>query len=110
MTARRARVTDAIALPMKPAAISATCLALSGCAPFAFTTAPGPGPVNVSLIWTNQPTATCRARGPIGGCAELIGKTCIIRAPEPRNFEDHARLEILGHELAHCLGARHEWR
>jgi hypothetical protein len=26
----------------------------------------------------------------------------------PKNFNDNLKLEVLGHELMHCLGARHE--
>lgn len=34
-------------------------------------------------------------------------KTNTIYAVEPENFNDHFRLEILGHEFWHALGAEH---
>lgn len=41
----------------------------------------------------------------IVGCYNPVTKT--IYAAEPRNFNDHYRLEILGHEFWHALGAEH---
>lgn len=37
------------------------------------------------------------------GCAYSHGRSCTIIAYEPRAFDDHRRLETLGHELWHCL-------
>ena len=34
-------------------------------------------------------------------------RTSTIYAPEPKNFNDYERLEILGHEFWHALGAEH---
>ena len=39
------------------------------------------------------------------GCYDPRNNT--IYAPEPRNFNDLERLEILGHEFWHALGADH---
>jgi hypothetical protein len=41
----------------------------------------------------------------IVGCYNPITST--IYAVEPTNFNDHLRLEILGHEFWHALGAQH---
>lgn len=42
------------------------------------------------------------------GCALKHGNQCTIVAYMPRHFEDHRRLETLGHELWHCVaGAKH---
>jgi len=35
-------------------------------------------------------------------------KICEIYAVKPRNFNDLYRLEVLGHEVLHCLGAKHD--
>jgi hypothetical protein len=43
--------------------------------------------------------------GTIVGCYNPATKT--IYAAEPRSFNDHFRLEILGHEFWHALGAEH---
>ena len=42
------------------------------------------------------------------GCAKVAGASCRIVAYEPRGFDDHRRLETLGHELWHCYrGPKH---
>lgn len=42
------------------------------------------------------------------GCAKVHGRACTIVAFEPRGFDDHRRLETLGHELWHCVrGPKH---
>lgn len=51
----------------------------------------------------NQPVADDGSM--IVGCYNPVTKT--IYAAEPRNFNDHYRLEILGHEFWHALGALH---
>lgn len=43
--------------------------------------------------------------GKIVGCFDP--KVNTIYAVEPKNFNDAVRLEILGHEFWHALGARH---
>ena len=43
--------------------------------------------------------------GIIVGCYEPQSQT--IFAVEPKNFDDSTRLEILGHEFWHALGASH---
>ena len=44
----------------------------------------------------------------IQGCAKLSGAHCTIVARRPKSFDDHRRLETLGHELWHCFtGAAH---
>lgn len=44
-------------------------------------------------------------RGMIVGCYHRLTST--IYAVEPKNFNDHEKLEILGHEFWHALGAEH---
>lgn len=39
------------------------------------------------------------------GCFDPSNNTLYV--PEPRNFNDYERLEILGHEFWHALGAEH---
>lgn len=42
------------------------------------------------------------------GCAKSHGSSCTIVGYEPRSFDDHRRLETLGHELWHCIkGPKH---
>lgn len=50
----------------------------------------------------NQPIPT---DGVIVGCYDP--STMTIYAVEPKNFNDRYRLEILGHEFWHALGATH---
>ena len=33
---------------------------------------------------------------------------CEVYAVQPRDFNDSARLETFGHEVLHCLGAKHD--
>lgn len=40
------------------------------------------------------------------GCAFVYGTSCIIYTMKPKTF-DSPRLQTLGHELYHCLGADH---
>lgn len=50
-------------------------------------------------------------KGNFYGCAIVFANSeksiCIIHAIEPNNFNDLVKLQILGHEFWHCLGARH---
>jgi len=42
------------------------------------------------------------------GCAKSHGRSCTLVGYEPRAFDDHRRLETLGHELLHCIkGPKH---
>lgn len=46
------------------------------------------------------------------GCAVWTLKafgtaSCVIWIQKPRDFNDHFRLEVLGHEIFHCAGADH---
>jgi hypothetical protein len=41
------------------------------------------------------------------GCARDNG-VCDVWVQQPKDFNDVARLAVLGHEILHCLGARHE--
>lgn len=85
-------------------------LLASGCAgPFAYTQLPESGHVWLDVEWNNSPQKDCNARSPVGGCAYPAPGACTIYVPKPRSFEDHERLELVGHEVVHCLGARHEW-
>lgn len=46
------------------------------------------------------------------GCARLDSSIdppiCRVTLQEPADFNDEARLAVLGHEVWHCLGAQHE--
>ena len=42
------------------------------------------------------------------GCALVRNKSCTIVAFQPRGYDDHRRVETLGHELMHCFdGPKH---
>lgn len=68
---------------------------------------------NVRVIWLSpiEVNDTCWEfsqkvpDGVILGC--YVPATNTIYAPEPRSFNDHKRLETLGHEYWHALGAEH---
>ena len=42
------------------------------------------------------------------GCAAVAGKHALIFALPPRHWYDNDRWAVLGHELGHAFGARHE--
>lgn len=41
------------------------------------------------------------------GCAINIDGICLIRATKPKDFNDKGPLQVLGHELLHCLYWKH---
>lgn len=45
---------------------------------------------------------------PLDGCAVLRAGTCTIHVAAPRSWRDRAAMVRLGHEIAHCTGARHQ--
>lgn len=68
--------------------------------------------VTVTLVWLPDFPAVhamcsflMEANSMIVGCFD--SRTNTIYAVEPQNFNDHFRLEILGHEFWHALGAEH---
>lgn len=68
--------------------------------------------VTVNIVWLpsfQAVNALCgflmEKQGTIVGCFDP--KTQTIYAVEPENFNDHFKLEILGHEFWHALGAQH---
>lgn len=70
--------------------------------------------ITVNIVWLpnfNAVNAICsflmrlKDDGLIVGCYDPSTQT--IYAVEPRNFDDKLRLEILGHEFWHALGAEH---
>ena len=71
--------------------------------------------VTVNIVWLpsfRAVTAFCEYldhqshdRGQILGCFDP--RTNTIYAVEPANFNDTLRLEVLGHEFWHALGAMH---
>jgi hypothetical protein len=47
----------------------------------------------------------------VNGCARSKPDNiaiCEVYVVQPRDFNDSSRLEVLGHEVLHCLGARHD--
>lgn len=42
------------------------------------------------------------------GCAVLNGQNCLIIALPPTDWADADRMIVLGHELWHCTGKRHD--
>ena len=81
---------------------------LAGCATIGtpFATPPDHGSIFLTVVWADE--ATIRAHCPRGtvACATMR-PPWIIYAPQPRDWDDHARIEDLGHELLHALGATH---
>ncbi len=70
--------------------------------------------IAITVRWTDarDVDAVCKAAGATDGerfeaCAASGATTCTIYAAQPRNFEDRAALQALGHEAWHCFGARH---
>ncbi|HEY4530141.1 MAG TPA: hypothetical protein VIG97_07415 [Luteimonas sp.] len=68
--------------------------------------------VTVEWVAARDVDAVCKAAGAADGerfeaCAASGPTTCTIYAVQPRNFEDRAALQALGHEAWHCFGARH---
>lgn len=41
------------------------------------------------------------------GCTVFVGGGCRMHVIAPRSARDYGRHETMGHELAHCFGARH---
>lgn len=40
------------------------------------------------------------------GCVAISGNSCEVIAPMPKDYLDHHRLEIIGHELWHCFNGK----
>jgi hypothetical protein len=73
--------------------------------------------VTIQVVWLDEPSKYCALRNgtpPANhqylGCSAIVGngKVCEVVMAHPKNFNDNLKLEVLGHELMHCLGARHE--
>jgi hypothetical protein len=68
----------------------------------------------VTVTWAkNNADATriCEYKGlshRANGCAFGDVGNCHIVAIQPDNFLDKQALEVMGHELWHCLGAKHD--
>lgn len=72
----------------------------------------------IQVIWGNPADVdnVCRSYGLTGdgefnGCARSKpgnAAVCEIYTTEPRNFEDTKALQVLGHEVYHCLGGTHK--
>jgi hypothetical protein len=68
--------------------------------------------VVVTVVWVDptKPRQGCLKPG-LDGCASIGTKEkpfSIIYAVRPRNFSDTERLSVLGEELLHALGAKHD--
>lgn len=72
---------------------------------------------SVEMHWMSAGAVSdaCHQMGVVGhdslnGCARSKpgnAAVCEIYAVEPKNFEDSNALKVLGHELWHCMGAKH---
>jgi len=62
--------------------------------------------VTVRVHWVEDPHERCGVGA--RGCAEIREGVCHVYAKKPRMWPDFDRMETLGHELMHCLGARHD--
>lgn len=71
----------------------------------------------VKVIWhkdVDEMPKECKrfSNATLYGCAMVFKNekksVCILHAIEPNNFNDTAKLAVLGHEFWHCLGARHQ--
>lgn len=108
------------------AALVLATLTLTGCQPapepkvkaYNDYAPPSKDRMTVQLVWMDDPTKYCALReGTLRnggesylGCAAVLAKgtVCEVVMRKPKNFNDGQTLEVLGHELMHCLGARHE--
>lgn len=73
--------------------------------------------MTIQVVWLDDPGKYCALRNgtpPVNhkylGCSALVsnGKVCEVVMVRPKDFNDELNLEVLGHELMHCLGAKHE--
>ena len=84
-----------------------TCLVNVGCAMYE-TRKPAAETGTVLVTWSFNQSF------PDGRCGEAItlgpGHYLIRLRGEPPTFNDTARLECLGHEALHFMGAEHNWR
>lgn len=56
----------------------------------------------VIITWKREYPQDFDARGK----AYWKGDTCTIVAPEPKDMNDHRRLNTLGHEMMHCFNGQ----
>lgn len=66
--------------------------------------------VNLKVNWVTNIDViakACESRNTTYGCAVKNGSSCVIYVVEPIDFNDVPKLAMLGHEVWHCLGARH---
>lgn len=74
--------------------------------------------MTVQVVWLDDPTRYCALReGTLRnekdkylGCSALVAKgtVCEIAMAKPKDFNDNLNLEVLGHEVLHCMGAAHD--
>lgn len=70
---------------------------------------------NISVVWHNSVDSINHSCGnknfTLYGCAlpnfNNVSNSCTIHVIEPKNFNDVALLAVLGHEVWHCFGAKH---
>lgn len=97
----------------------AACYQITGAAPQPpMSRAPTVTHTYIAVNWVEDVDAIAKAcNGEMGaiivGCAhvefiEADTSVCTIWAPQPHDFNDLVRLVILGHEVFHCFGARHD--
>lgn len=66
--------------------------------------------INLRVIWTtniDEIAKACGSKRVTYGCAIAINNSCVIYVVEPIDFNDTPKLAMLGHEVWHCLGAKH---
>lgn len=74
---------------------------------------PSKGQVTVAIYWhegVDEIAKFCQINtsGIVYECSiSLPGDKCVIHAVKPKDFNDQARIALLGHEFFHCLGAQH---
>jgi len=97
----------------------AICLVLSGCASKTvrqyhdYTQPNNSNTVTIKTTFTTIPDVECKMKtvhgGDTLGCVKQLSSIyCNLVVVRPSNENDTFRNTILGHELMHCFGAKHE--
>lgn len=87
-------------------------LLLSGCSMVPVTHEADRTVALLRVVWTEpeQMSVPCGqakySNQTVGGCYDILNQ--IIYTPKPRDWSDEERQRILGHEVMHLLGMRHE--
>jgi hypothetical protein len=109
------RILAAIATAAAAAVFISSCHQVTAVPPVgAMTRAPDRDRVIVYIEWTadiDQIGAACDVAS-LYGCAKSQeiqpgDWKCTVYAQKPSDFNDGARLQVLGHEIFHCFGGQH---